>query len=63
MGTGLSQRAVEQAIRADIQSLPGSVTPGAGFWGRVSVGGTTIEYRAMPLPGGTVNVGTYYPVP
>jgi hypothetical protein len=59
-GTGLSRSAVQGAIRSDIQSINASLTPGAGFWGRTTVQGTTIEYRAMPLPGGTVNVGTYY---
>ena len=32
-----------------------------GFWGRVTVEGQTIEYRAFTLPDGTINVGTYYP--
>ena len=32
------------------------------FWGRVEVGGKSIEYRAHTLPNGDIHIGTYYPV-
>lgn len=31
-------------------------------WGRVSVGGATVEYRAYVTANGVINVGTYYPI-
>jgi RHS repeat-associated protein len=60
-GTGLSESAVEGAINAQIQAAAaaGSKFSG-GFWGRIVVGGRTIEYRAFTLPNGTINIGTYY---
>jgi hypothetical protein len=33
-----------------------------GFWGRTTMDGITIEYRAFALPDGTINIGTYYVV-
>ncbi len=46
-GTGLSQGAVEGAINQQIQAQAAQGAKfGGGFWGRVQVGGQTIEYRA-----------------
>ncbi len=60
-GTGLDQSAVESAIRQDVEASIKNATQETGnFWGRVNVGGKTIEYRAFTLPNGTINVGTYY---
>ena len=61
-GTGLSQDAVQAAIQQQVQGAASGTTVSGSFWGRVNIGGQTIEYRAMPLPDGTINVGTYYPV-
>lgn len=60
-GTGLNQAEVEAAIQSDIESTVKNATqPTTNFWGRVTVNGQTIEYRAYTLPDTTVNVGTYY---
>jgi RHS repeat-associated protein len=58
-GTGLSQGVVETAIGTQVQAVGRAA---GGYWGRVSVQGTTIEYRAYPLANGGTHVGTYYPV-
>jgi hypothetical protein len=60
-GTALTQRTVESAITGQIQSqaVQGAQFTG-GFWGRVAVEGTTIEYRAYTLSRTLINVGTYY---
>ena len=53
--------AAERAIVNAVTPILPQTTPGAGFWGRVSVGGTQVTYRAMPIGGGICNIGTYYP--
>jgi RHS repeat-associated protein len=60
VGRGLAQRTVERAIRSEVRAVAGSASTTGSFWGRVSVGGRTVEYRAFTLPNGTINVGTYY---
>ena len=62
-GTGLDQGEVESTIQSQIQRSLSRVNSSGSFWGRVTVNGQTIEYRAYTLPGGTINVGTYYVVP
>jgi hypothetical protein len=47
---------IMQQLRAASQNAIGT----GSFWGRVTVNGTTIQYRAYTLPDGTINVGTYY---
>jgi RHS repeat-associated protein len=60
-GSGLKQDAVESAIQEDVQAtIKGATQPTTNFWGRVTVDGKVIEYRAYTLPSGTINVGTYY---
>jgi len=60
-GTSLNQGDVEAAINRDIQTgVKNATQPTGNFWGRVNVGGQTVEYRAFTLPNGTINVGTYY---
>ena len=56
---GISQAEVEAAITADVRALyqPGST---GSFWGKVTVQGHTIVYRAHTLADGTINIGTYY---
>lgn len=61
-GTGLSQQAVEIAIRTHLHQALANASASGPFWGRVVVNGTTIEYRAFTLANGTINVGTYYPI-
>jgi RHS repeat-associated protein len=62
LGTGLTPAQVEPCIAAQIQaSVRGaSLTAGAEFRGRLVVEGVMIEFRAFPLPNGSINVGTYY---
>ncbi len=57
---GVDQQAVESAIVADIETIQGSASATGSFWGKVTVQGHTIVYRAYTLPDGTINVGTYY---
>jgi RHS repeat-associated protein len=60
-GTGLSTQEVESAILQQVNSAASQASGTTeSFWGRVTVNGTTIEYRAYTLPDGTINVGTYY---
>jgi RHS repeat-associated protein len=60
-GTNLSQSEVESAILTDVQdSVRNATQPSTNFWGRVTVNGQTVEYRAYTLPDGSINVGTYY---
>jgi hypothetical protein len=57
----LNQADVEAAIQRDVQAgVQNATQPTGNFWGRVNVGGQTVEYRAYTLPNGTINVGTYY---
>jgi RHS repeat-associated protein len=60
-GTGLSPSAVESSITQFVRPILPMTTPGAGFCGCVSIGGTSIIFRAMPLPGGVCHIGTYFP--
>jgi hypothetical protein len=60
-GTGLGSEAVESAITRHVQASTQGASQTGSFWGRVTVEGQTIEYRAFTLPDGTINVGTYYP--
>ena len=59
-GTLLSPADVESAIGSQIQGQVANAAATGSFWGRVSVDGIDIEYRAYTLPDGTINVGTYY---
>jgi RHS repeat-associated protein len=56
--TGLSESAVEAAIRSHIM---GSGATGS-YNGFIKINDTWIQYRAHFLPNGTLNVGTYFPV-
>jgi hypothetical protein len=59
---GLDVGKVEAAVADEIAALGDSLSPDAPFWGRLTVDGVLVEYRAFPLPGGGVNVGTLFPV-
>ena len=61
-GTGLSAAEVEAAIQADILPQLSNASSIGNFFGRVTVRGVVVEYRGFGLPGGTTNIGTYYPV-
>ena len=58
--TGLGVGQVETAIRAQVANQAGRASATGSFYGRVTVEGVTIEYRAYTLKSGVVNVGTYY---
>jgi hypothetical protein len=59
-GSGVSQSEAESAIEQDIRTSTSGASKTGTFWGRVTVNGQTIEYRAYTLPNGTINIGTYY---
>jgi RHS repeat-associated protein len=59
-GTGLDQSSVESAIESQVRASVSGADSTGSFWGRVSVNGQTVEYRAYTLTNGTINVGTYY---
>lgn len=59
-GVGVSN--AEAAVAGAMSSMRGLLSEGAPFWGRLTVDGVLLEYRAFPLPGGQVNVGTIFPV-
>jgi hypothetical protein len=61
-GTGLTSQTVESAIVGQVRQATSGATATGSFWGRVTVNGRVVEYRAFTLPDGTINVGTYYPV-
>ena len=62
VGTGLDPGAVESAIGTAIEDIARQASRTENFWGRVQVGGKSIEYRAHTLLSGDIYVGTYYPV-
>jgi len=61
-GTGLNATEVENAIRQSIEASIRGASATGSFWGRVTVRGKVIEYRAFTPEPGRINVGTYYPV-
>jgi RHS repeat-associated protein len=62
-GTGLGANEVESSIKSAVTAGVQGATETGNFWGRVTVDGVKIEYRAFTLSSGRINVGTYYPVP
>jgi len=60
VGLNVTQSAVEAAIKNDIALSVNSASQTGPFWGRVTVNGQVIEYRAYPIANNTINVGTYY---
>ncbi|WER48604.1 RHS repeat-associated core domain-containing protein [Cupriavidus sp. WKF15] len=56
----ISQSAAESAITSYVIPILPYISPGAGFWGTVNVGGVNLTFRAYPLSCGKVNIGTYY---
>jgi RHS repeat-associated protein len=60
VGSGLTGEAVEAAITKEVQSIGRQAPVSGWFSGRINVNGTIIEYRGFPMPGGGINVGTYY---
>ena len=61
-GAGLTAETVESAVRTHVQQATHGASATGSFWGRVTVEGRVIEYRAFTLPDGNISVGTYYPV-
>jgi RHS repeat-associated protein len=57
---GFSQAAAESAIRTEVQNIVARAATSGEFWGKVTVGGSTIVYRAFTLADGTIRIGTYY---
>jgi RHS repeat-associated protein len=63
IGTGLGKEAVEGEIARVVSAQIGKASATGSFSGRTVIGGRIIEYRAYTLPDGTINIGTFYPVP
>lgn len=59
---GVGVQTAESYVAGEISALRASLDVGAGFWGRFSVDGVLLEYRAMPLLDGSVSIGTIFPV-
>ena len=59
LGSGATVAQVESAI---LQQMPRGPSVVGWFEGRVAVGNQIWQYRGMPLPNGTIHVGTYFPV-
>lgn len=57
-GTGLDQAEVEEAITTSVQRSAQGARAVSNFWGRVTVDGRVVEYRAAKLADGSINVGT-----
>lgn len=63
-GNALDANIVESAIESQIQQSVSRATSVSGsFWGRVTIEGQIVEYRAFGLADRTINVGTYYVIP
>jgi hypothetical protein len=62
-GLAVSPETIESLILEDVNGIIASSSrfPGS-FFGRIVIDGITIEYRAYPVNGNTINVGTYYPI-
>ncbi|HEY9825278.1 MAG TPA: hypothetical protein V6D19_07510 [Stenomitos sp.] len=60
VGLNVTQAEVEVAIQNNIALSVNSTSQTGPFWGRVTVNGQVIEYRAYPIGNNTINVGTYY---
>jgi hypothetical protein len=63
VGTGLNQGEVEVAIQSQVGASVSGASATGSFWGRATVKGQSIEYRAYTLSNGTINIGTHYVVP
>ena len=60
-GTGLKEAEIKQAIQKHIEeSLKHATQPPTNFWGRLTVNGKLIEYRAWTKTTGEIVVGTAY---
>jgi hypothetical protein len=57
---GVPVERIESAIESQIRSVAARACMTGLFWGRVVVDGVVVEYRALTLADGTINVGTYY---
>ncbi|MFP5245805.1 MAG: RHS repeat-associated core domain-containing protein [Thermoanaerobaculia bacterium] len=59
-GSGLSSEVVEGAIEREVQFVAREASQTGSFWGRITVEGRTIQFKAHTLPDGRINVGTYW---
>jgi len=62
IGTGMAASEVEAAVANQVLREAQAASMTGSFWGRATVSGKIIEYRAYTLSQGVINVGTYYPV-
>lgn len=59
---GVNAARAEAAVAKQIGAMRGRMATNADVAGRLTVDGVKVEYRARLLPGGTVSVGTLFPV-
>jgi hypothetical protein len=62
---GLDVAETEAAVAREVNATISTATEGTAigpFSGRLMINDVQVEYRAMPLSGGQVNVGTVFPV-
>jgi hypothetical protein len=65
MAEGLDVAETEAAVAREVNATISTATEGTAigpFSGRLMINDVQVEYRAMPLSGGQVNVGTVFPV-
>lgn len=61
IAAGVDVASAEAAVMAEINALE-SVVEGQLIEGQLTVNDILLQYRAMPLPGGQISVGTIHPV-
>ncbi|PKM14196.1 MAG: hypothetical protein CVV12_15250, partial [Gammaproteobacteria bacterium HGW-Gammaproteobacteria-2] len=59
---GLNVMRAEAQVAEAVNAMRSTIPAEASIRGRLVVDGVLVEYRAISLPGGTVNVGTIFPV-
>ena len=61
-GLPITPEAAAAAARVEVQLAIQGASSTGNFWGRFTLGGVVLEYRAFTLADGTISVGTIYPV-
>ncbi len=61
IAAGVDVASAEADVVGEINALE-SVVEGQLMEGQLTVDGVLLQYRAMPLPGGQISVGTIHPV-
>ena len=61
--TALRSADVEAEIALAVREATKEASAVGEFWGRITVGGRLVEYRAFPVSETHINIGMYYIVP